>query len=79
VDHDVGAAQGQGQPLAVAHVAEEEAHLAVDLGVEALAQLDLHLVLLQLVTGVDDDFARVGARQHRLDEAAAERAGAAGD
>jgi hypothetical protein len=79
VDHDVDAAQGQGQALAIAHVAEEEAQLGVGRLVELLAQLDLHVALLQFVAGIDDHLAGASAAQHGLDEAPAERAGAAGD
>jgi hypothetical protein len=79
MNDDVDTAQGQGQALAITDVAQEEAHLADGLLVELLAQLDLHVALLQFVAGVDDDLSRVIATQHGLDEPPAERAGAAGD
>ena len=79
MDHDVDAPKGQGQPLAVADVAEEEAHGRHGLGPEPLGQVDLHLMLLELVAAVDDQLARLGAGEHGFDEAAAEGAGAAGD
>ncbi len=49
------------------------------LGVELVGEVDLHLALLQLVAGEDDQLAGLGPGQHGLDEPAPERAGAPGD
>ena len=78
VHHHVHPAEGQGQPLAVADVTQEEPHAAHLLGGEPLGHVDLHFVLLQLVPGKDDQLARLGPAEHGIDEAAAEGSGPAG-
>ncbi len=59
------------EALAVAYVAQEEAHLCVGRLVELLAQLQLH-VAASIRRGMDDHLPRIGASQHGLDETAAE-------
>ncbi|KAF1857065.1 hypothetical protein Lal_00015230 [Lupinus albus] len=71
MDAEIDVAHRQLQPLAVAHVADEIAQRRRPLRRHAL----LHLVLLELVAGEDDDPARLGVAHHRLDEAAPEGAG----
>src|SRR5690606_15853769 len=67
------------QPAGVAHVAQEEPHRREPVGPEPLGEVDLHLALLQLVARIDDQLSGPRSLQDGLDEAAAERAGAAGD
>jgi len=54
----------------VAHIADEVAKARIFL----VADLEIHLVLLELVARKNDDTARLVARQHGLHEALAERA-----
>ncbi len=72
VHHVVDAVERLHQPIAIAHVADEEAHLR-------RVELLRHLELLQFVAREDDDLPRLAGRQHRTHELAAERAGAPSD
>jgi len=65
--------KGAIQPLAVAHIADEETHARV-----MAVKLD-HVPLLHLVARKHDDLVRVIARQGHRQEGMAERACAAGD
>jgi len=75
VDHVIHVAHGHLQPCGVAHVADEEAQVGPALHRELLR----HLVLLQLVSGEDDQLLGRIAPGHFFDEGLAERARAAGD
>ncbi len=75
MDHIIHPAHGHFQPGAVAHVADEIAHEGIGFGPEGLG----HLVLLQLVAAIDDQFLRLELGADQLDQRLAERTGAAGD
>lgn len=79
MDHHIDPAQGQGQPLTVADITEEEAQLAHLLVAHLIAKIRLHLILLELITREDDHLARIVAVQDRLNEPASEGAGPARD
>ncbi len=72
VNHVVHALHGLSQPVAVAHVTNEVAHAV-------LRELLLHLRLLELVAGVDDELPRAEAIQDRPNVLLPERSGATGD
>ena len=75
MDDAVDVEHGHLQALTVADIADEIAQAAV-LG---LPQILLHLVLLHLVAGIDDQPPRLVTVEDGLDEPLAERAGAAGN
>src|SRR5262245_17056459 len=70
VHHDIDAVHGPGEPVAIPHVADEEAEGVV---IEARH----HLRLLELVAAEDDEALRMVLRQHDLHELVAEGARAA--
>src|SRR6266545_299019 len=72
VEHDVHAVHGAQEPLAVAHVADEEAQ-------RRIAEARHHLRLLQLVAAEDAQPPRPVPGEHDLHELVAEGSGAARD
>ena len=88
IDDDVGVAQGRGDAVEVAHVADAELEQPFEVVIDdfvrrglAVLILQPHVVLLGLVAREDDDLVRHAqfAGEEPPDEHLAERAGAAGD
>jgi len=79
MDDDIHTPESQQQAVAVADIAEEEAHLGHLVGAEDLFHIAAHFVLLQLVARQDDDLLRIEAGQQGVHHPAAEGPGASGD